>query len=135
MVSHISVFCKRQLLICKAAWSYIPFHIFPRLVLSSQLALLQAAMLFCCLTPRVGWTGAVPFDRSSFSRWAQLIALVRCEGLCCGTKLFVDGSGAISCYTDTLPSVAYRANFVLALVSCLKCCLYKSSFLSYAVCI
>lgn len=33
VVSLISVFCKRQLLICKAAWSYIPFHIVSRLVL------------------------------------------------------------------------------------------------------
>lgn len=36
-----------------------------------------------------------------------------------------------SCYTDTLPSAVYWANFVLALLSCLKHCLYESSFLSY----
>lgn len=49
------------------------------------------------------------------------------RGTLCGTKLFVDGSEAVSRYTDTLPSAVYRANFVLALVSCLKFCLYKMS--------
>lgn len=99
---------------------------FPRLVLPSQLTLLQAATLFCSLALRAEWTGTGQFDRSGFSRWARLVG---CKGLCSGTKLFVDGSGAILCYTDTLPSAADCANFVLALVLCLKCCLSYSEWI------
>lgn len=89
-------------------------------MLPSQLTLLQAAALFCSLALS-GLVGQP--ERSGFSRWARLVG---CKGLCSGTKLFVDGSGAILCYTDTLPSAADSANSVLALVLCLKCCLSYS---------
>lgn len=125
VVSHFSVFCWRQLLICKAAWSYVPFHIFSQACVTFQLTLLQAAALFRSLALRAECTGTGQHERSGFSRWARLVG---CKGLCRGTKLFVDGSGAILCYTDTLPSAADSANSVLALVLCLKYCLSYSQW-------
>lgn len=124
VVSHFAVFCWRQLLICEVAWSYVPFHsFFPGLC---YLPNSPCCRLQHCSAPWpwVDWHGTA--WRSGFSRWA---GLVECKGLCSGTELFVDGSGAILCYTDTLPSAADSANFVLALVLHLKCCLSYSQWI------
>lgn len=114
VVSHFSVFCWRQLLICKAA--YIPFHIFSQACVTFPTHPVAGCNSVLLLGPE-GW---VYWPGAAWQGWFQSMGTVSwMQGLPVALSS-VDGSGAILCYTDTLPSAADCANFVLALVLCLN---------------